>query len=105
MNYQILENGDLKLLCDLSNPENIDYLSESHSITDIVQTHFIDKLEILQPVDIGALTSSEIIAHKVVRDNNSDVEYAANVWWFPNYQIEDPMETLRETGEVVFTKA
>jgi hypothetical protein len=60
----------------------------------------------VDPADIGALTSSPIIcddAWTTHDDGTFELYPEAQVWWFPNYQVEDPVAILRETGEVVFT--
>lgn len=51
---------------------------------------------------IGALTNGPILADQL---DPPVVPDGANVWWFPNYQISDPLEVLLELGRVVFTKA
>ena len=45
----------------------------------------------VKPEDVGALTDSPII-----RAGNNDV------WWFPNYQITDPWQELKDRGRVFF---
>lgn len=57
------------------------------------------------PEDIGALTSAPILTDDLcVRDDGTSVA-EGNVWWFPNYCVEDPMQTLADTGSVTFTAA
>ena len=45
----------------------------------------------VKPETVGALTDSPII-----QAGNKDV------WWFPNYQIMDPWEELKNKGRVIF---
>ena len=52
-----------------------------------------DDLKMIDPADIGALTSAPIIG------------IGERVFWFPNYQIESCVETLVEKGEVRFIEA
>jgi hypothetical protein len=67
---------------------------------------FMDEdLEELRPEEVGALTDAPIIGYGVERDDRGDFTGAEWVYWFPNYAIESPWETLAETGEVVFTGA
>ena len=61
--------------------------------------------EILRPEEIGALTDSPIFGQGAQRDDDGTLLSVENVWWFPNYQIADPAETLLETGSVAFTPA
>lgn len=55
--------------------------------------------------DIGALTSAPVLALGVERDDDYKVTNVTDTWWFPNYQVEDELETLLTKGVVVFTRA
>ncbi len=57
------------------------------------------------PEQVGALTDSPILSESVEYDDNGDVESIGDSWWFPNYMIEDPLETLYKTGQVIFAFA
>lgn len=61
-------------------------------------------LDWILPEQIGALTSAPIFGELTLSDHG-DVTEVGRVFWFPNYQIEDPWETLMNTGEVIFTEA
>ena len=56
------------------------------------------------PEEIGALTSSPIFADGASEDNG---QFAPDTrfFWFPSYQVESHIETLMNTGRVVFTEA
>ena len=61
---------------------------------------------LVPPEAIGALTDSPILVRNddyTGEDNGTFKVYEnVRVWWFPSYQIEDPIETLREKGTVTF---
>ena len=66
--------------------------------------------EMLDPIgtdysDIGALTSSPIIALDVERDEEGNILNTGAVFYFPNYMIENELLTLMESGRLVFRKA
>jgi hypothetical protein len=47
------------------------------------------------------LTSSPIIGYDIETDE--DLNYVSgDVYWFPNYQVENPFETLLKEGFVIF---
>jgi hypothetical protein len=54
---------------------------------------------------IGALTSAPIIAWVVDRDDDGTLTLVEHVWWFPNYQVQDWVQELFETGFVIFSSA
>lgn len=54
--------------------------------------------------DMIGLTSSPIIGYDIEIDDN--INYVSgDVYWFPNYQIENPFETLLKEGSVIFILA
>lgn len=67
-----------------------------------------DGLELLGDDDlaaIGALTNSEVFAEDVERDEDGvKLLDISDAYWFPNYQIQNPWDTLAATGAVTFTK-
>lgn len=59
----------------------------------------------LAPEEIGALTDAPIIGSEVFHDDLGNIETTGNVYWFPDYMIEDPAKILYKAGQIVFTKA
>ena len=57
---------------------------------------------VVNPEDVGALTDSPLFSDETVFDEDGDFESVGRIYWFPNYQIESPVETLYEKGEVIF---
>lgn len=61
--------------------------------------------EFIQPEQVGALTSSPILAdcHDIYRDDDSgELLGVGDVAWFPNYAVRCPWAELARTGRVVF---
>lgn len=58
----------------------------------------------VKPSDIGAFTDAPIFTESLAQ---SDMTYPGNAvfYWFPNYMLENPLETLARTGKVFFVKA
>jgi hypothetical protein len=107
MQHTILPNGGLAITANLQDPDDLEAVSEAAFIEDLIYEFFTPNgdLEVLQPEDIGALTSSVILAKEPVRDEDGNLLSAPQVWWYPAYETTDPLEVLREKGEVVFTRA
>ncbi len=55
--------------------------------------------------DIGALTEAPIIAYDVARHEGGGLYQVGRTFWFERYAIEDELETLLRTGQVVFPEA
>ena len=54
------------------------------------------------PENIGALTDAPIICDDLSIDDAGTVISVGDVWWFPNYQITDPWQDLKDRGRVFF---
>jgi hypothetical protein len=57
------------------------------------------------PEWIGALTSAPIVTDDLTFSDAGAPTVRGRIWWFPNYQVEDPVETLLARGHVDFTLA
>lgn len=71
---------------------------------------FLDYYEFVQPEYVpGAMTDAPILvdADDVMHPDNGEIVLTLNarVFWFPNYMVEDPFETLKNTGRVEFAEA
>jgi hypothetical protein len=64
---------------------------------------FCNGWEVIQPEEIAALTSAPIFSDEAERDEQGKLLAVRRVYWFPNYQIESPIQTLKEKGVVIFT--
>ena len=110
MGFDVLPNGDLEVTIDNETADAMktteDYFERLSIFEYMVEE---DGWTLLEPADICALTSSLIIC-----DDQWDApecgypklpREGAKVWWFERYQIEDPLDTLMNTGRVVFDRA
>ncbi|CAB4185707.1 hypothetical protein UFOVP1492_7 [uncultured Caudovirales phage] len=112
------EMGDGSLKISL-NPADLDAFDEVQALLekplDQALTDLLDSCRmigndwyIVPPEDIGALTSSPIIGagaiHAEEGDQDRPMDYAL-VWWFPDYQVVDPIEVLLKHGSVTFVSA
>ena len=57
----------------------------------------------IAPEEVGALTDAPIIG-LVSRDDQGNITGVEELYWFPNYQVKSPIETLANTGTVTFTR-
>ncbi len=61
--------------------------------------------EWIAPEKIGALTDAPILTDSAERDDEGQLTSVGRVYWFPNYQVESPVQSLYERGRVTFTGA
>lgn len=102
----VLPNGDLEISLVPGEDYDWDHLMR-HGSDDALHELLAHERgygwDVLSDGDIpGALTSAPMISDDVsVEDDGTKVIYGT-VWWFPRYALEDPVETLRDKGSVVF---
>lgn len=59
----------------------------------------------IAPEDVGGLTDAPMMSNGVeFPDEGGRIVYG-DVWWFPNYQLENFANTLLEQGHVTFRAA
>ena len=107
-----LPNGDL---CIRLLPKGREYIAEAMEsgeniysdtvMQDLFEHQTCNGWAWVPPENIGALTSAPILADDYDLDENGQPVKVKKAYWFPNYQVELPVETLCEKGEVVFTGA
>lgn len=115
MDIQItkLDNGNLRLSVDSEMAENLRDNLEARGFW----SAFCDLLEPFsangsyEAFDAGdanpfvGLTSAPCIAESMDCADNGDKSINGNFWYFERYMIDCPLETLAETGEVIFNLA
>lgn len=53
---------------------------------------------------IGLTSAPIIVSGPEYTEDDTELVGADRIWWFPNYMVEDPLETLLQTGTVIFTE-
>ena len=61
-----------------------------------------DQFHFILPEWVGALTDAPILADDLTIEDNGDISFVGDTWWFPDYQVTDPWEVLKNTGRVIF---
>ena len=83
---------------------NGQYVAIADLIADYGMAENGDLYDVL-PEWIGALTSAPIVTDDMTIEDNGTVVVLGQVWWFPDYAVIDPVETLVNKGKVIFTAA
>ena len=112
-NFEILPNGDLKITLTPEGKIELEEISfnlenqynDCDMLRDIIEHQLCNGWTWVQPEDIGALTEAPILSDNIVYNDNDIVEFINNVWWYPNYMIDNLIEKLYGDGYIIFTKA
>lgn len=107
VNLTVLPSGDLEI--DVVANADIDWDRLLKERDDNALCILIDDIrgnsewDMVDPEDIGAMTLAPIISDGVMYPDSGARVVFGRVWWFPNYAVENLIETLHEKGHVVLT--
>ena len=83
--------------------EHMENIGDNQAIYALLENQLWEHdYEIIQPEDIGALTSAPIIGYDVMRDEDGNFAGAKKIWWLENYALILVWEELKDGREVVF---
>lgn len=114
MQYTILDNGNLKLILEDEDIEDVTDILESAGDQDhLLLANLFEHtgwtgnglLWAVSPYDAGVLTDAPIISDDVVFNDDGSVDVRGNVWGFMSYEVRNFCRDLLDNREVVFTAA
>lgn len=80
-----------------------DTLGTHEALYRLLEDHLANGWEMVQPEEIGALTSAPILSDEIERNEEGKITSADRVYWYPSYQVSDVIAELRAQGMVLFT--
>jgi hypothetical protein len=106
--FEKTEGGNLKISLLPEGREELDdllarELDSDRIFHELVEHQLGNGWDSLPPETIGALTESIILSDEAELDDMGDFVNVGRCYWFPNYQVENPIETLRDKGSFTFT--
>ena len=108
VDLRVLDNGDLEITPTFHAREETDHflsLPTKQALSELFEDWLGNGWEFLRPEQIGALTDAPILTDEIIYGDLGNVEFLGHVWWFPNYAIENEVETLLRNGKVIFSLA
>lgn len=112
INCTKLTNGDLLVT---AGNEARQYIKENSAksywgtLSQLFESYFTNGS--YEPFDAGdgdpfvGLTSAPCIAESMTTEDDGTRRIDGDLWWFPNYCINDPLEELKIKGRTIFTLA
>lgn len=114
MQFEVLENGNLSITKAPEDTDMLDNILTKHGGDDLsCMSELLEetgwspngRLYSVEPEWIGALTDAPILTNDRTIEDDGTGTVHGKVWWFPNYMVENFMETLQRTGTVCFQAA
>ena len=103
-------NGDLRITLLPEAREDVQEIAASEQssadakLAEIIEWHLGEGWSFVPPEDIGALTEAPILSDDIDLDEQGKVQHVGVVYWFPGYEVKDPIAQLLEDGYVDFTQ-
>lgn len=114
MNIEILENGNLKLVLEVGDIDEIQYnrergFNDVNVLIELTENYWTNGS--YQPFDAGngnpfvGLTDAPCIAEELDYDDDGQAEIIGNFWYYSDYMIKSFIDELVKNGEVIFALA
>lgn len=114
-NFEILENGNLKIsldgengrfeLFDLMDKRCAECLSDDNIFIELIEYQLENGWQLLDSSQTGDLTDSMILSDNAPFNDHGDLEdIDYNKWWFPQYVYDSYVEDLFVKGFVIWSK-
>lgn len=78
-------------------------LTADNKLAEVIEWHIGNGWSFVDPEDIGALTEAPILSDDVDYDDQGKAKVGV-VYWYPEYEVTDPVAQLLENGFVDFTQ-
>ena len=75
---------------------------DNDALYELLEDHLCNGLDWVKPEDIATLTDAPILSDVLEQDDNGKVTSCDYVWWYPDYQIKNPVAELFEHGTITF---
>src|SRR5260221_678367 len=79
-------------------------LDADSKLAQVIEWQLANGWSFVRPEDVGALTDAPIITEDIDTDDQGNVRNVGTVYWYPQYDVRDPVTQLLENGYVEFVR-
>src|SRR6266705_2166138 len=80
-------------------------LDADSRLAETIEWQLSNGWSLLPPEEVGALTEAPILSEEVDYDDQGNVDQVGAVYWYPQYDVFDPIGQLLTNGFVEFVRA
>jgi hypothetical protein len=107
--FEKLANGNLRIVLLPEARAEVEEIASKEMdadsrLAETVEWQLSNGWSLLQPEDIGALTEAPILSEEVDYDGQGHVDQVGTVYWYPQYEVFDPIGQLLTNGFVEFVR-
>ena len=108
--FEMQSNGNLRIALLEDQRESVEDIAAQEITADsklaqVIEWQLGNGWSFVRPEDIGALTEAPILTEEIETDDQGHVQWVGSVYWFPQYDVLDPVAKLLENGYVDFVRA
>ena len=81
---------------EIASREDIDADSR---LAETIEWQLANGWSLVRPEDVGALTEAPIISEEIDDDDQGNVLKVGTVYWYPEYDVRDPVAQLRDQAK------
>ncbi len=105
--FEKLPNGNLRIVLLEDQRASVEEIAASEISADsklaqVIEWQLGNGWSFVRPEDIGALTEAPILTEEIDTDDQGNVLSVGTVYWYPQYDVSDPVAKLLENGYVDF---
>lgn len=103
-------NGNLRITLISESREDVQEIASLRELTadgklhEVIEWQLANGWTLVPAEDIGALTEAPILSEDIDYDDHGNVQHVGVVYWYPEYEVKDPVAQLLENGFVDFTQ-
>ncbi len=79
-------------------------LTADSKLAQVIEWQMSNGWSFVRPEDVAALTDAPIITEDIETDNQGNVLRVGKVYWYPQYDVSDPVAKLLEDGYIDFVR-
>ena len=102
-------NGNLRIVLLEEGRESVEEIAAKEinadsKLAETIEWQLSNGWSMVRPEDIGALTEAPILSEEIDFDNLGTARNVGTVYWYPQYDVFDPIAKLLENGFVEFVR-
>ena len=79
-------------------------ITADNKLAQVIEWQLGNGWSFVRPEDIGALTEAPILTEEIDTDDQGTVLKVGTVYWYPQYDVSDPVAKLLENGSIDFER-
>jgi hypothetical protein len=109
VDFEKQANGDLRIILQPETREDVEDIAvqewtADQKLSEVIEYQLGNGWSWVNPEAIASLTDAPILSEQVETDDDGTVTHVGEVYWYPQYEVTDPVQQLLRDGFVVFER-